>query len=264
LTFESKTRGLIQSYADVGNGTPAGLLLQYQGGNVGIGINSEPIGNLHVWESIQFGDDPNVANNFHLVSNGANNHNAFRLWNGNNGSGILLMTVLPTGEVGIGTDDPQSKLDVRGRVTTEVLEITGGADLSEQFDVKPSGDLRPGYVVSIDAANPGGLVVSSRPYDRTVAGVISGAGGVRPGMLMGQHGSVADGSQPVALTGRVYCWVDASYGAIAPGDLLTTSRTSGHAMRVDDPDMARGAIIGKAMSPLPQGKGLVLVLVNLH
>ena len=31
----------------------------------------------------------------------------------------------------------------------------------------------------------------------------------------------------VALAGRVYCKVDATYGAVAPGDLLTTSPTAG-------------------------------------
>ena len=103
-----------------------------------------------------------------------------------------------------------------------------------------------------------------KAYDRGVAGIVSGAGGVKPGMLMGQHGTDADGEVPVALTGRVYCWVDASYGAIEPGDLLTTSDTPGHAMRVDDPSRAHGTILGKAMTELAEGRGLVLVLVALQ
>ena len=78
-------------------------------------------------------------------------------------------------------------------------------------------------------------------------------------------GSVADGEHPVALTGRVYCWADASHGPIQPGDLLTTSDVPGHAMRVtDDPARANGAILGKAMTSLSEGKGLVLVLVSLQ
>jgi hypothetical protein len=68
---------------------------------------------------------------------------------------------------------------------------------------------------------------------------------------------------PVALTGRVWCWCDASYGAITPGDLLTTSATAGHAMRADEKrDIRRGCVIGKAMSKLEKDKGLVLVLVQ--
>lgn len=156
-----------------------------------------------------------------------------------------------------------------GRITCDVLQINGGSDLSEKFDINPApvSEARtpePGHIVCIDPTRPGQLVTSSQPYDRTVAGIISGAGGVKPGMLMGQAGTAADGRQPVALTGRVYCWVDADQGAITPGDLLTTSSTPGHGMKVADPARAQGAIIGKAMSALPKGRGLVLVLVSLQ
>jgi hypothetical protein len=150
-----------------------------------------------------------------------------------------------------------------GRITTEVIEITGGADFSEQFDVS-CGSAAPGSVVSIDPTSPGQLCLSSAAYDRRVAGIISGAGGVKPGLLMGQRGTEADGQHPVALTGRVYCKVDASYGAIEPGDLLTTSPTTGHAMKVTDHAKATGAILGKAMTSLESGRGLVLVLVSLQ
>ncbi len=153
------------------------------------------------------------------------------------------------------------------RVTTPILEITGGSDLSEQYEIRgirtellPS----PGMVVSIDPENPGDLVVSNNTYDRRVAGIISGAGGIKPGMLMGQSGSVADGGYPVALTGRVYCWADASNSPIEPGDMLTTSDTPGHAMKVTDYTRAQGAVLGKAMSSLDEGRGLVLVLVTLQ
>lgn len=155
--------------------------------------------------------------------------------------------------------------DGNGLVRTQVLEITGGSDLSERFDIN-AGDLEPepGMLVSIDPANPGELVLSTTAYDRTAAGVISGAGGVNPGMLMGQAGSIANGKHPVALTGRVYCHVDASFGEIEPGDLITTSSTPGHGMKVGDHDQAQGAIIGKAMTGLKEGRGLVLVLVSLQ
>ena len=159
-----------------------------------------------------------------------------------------------------------------GHVSVNVLEIQGGADLAEKFDVGGASsaaraelvDLQPGLLVSIDPQHAGKLVVSDRAYDRRVAGVISGAGGVAPGMIMGQAGSVASGQQAVALNGRVYCWADASGGPITPGDLLTTSDTAGHAMRVKNYSKAHGAIIGKAMTTLQRGKGLVLVLVTLQ
>lgn len=69
---------------------------------------------------------------------------------------------------------------------------------------------------------------------------------------------------PVALTGRVWCWSDAAFGPIVPGDRLTTSATPGHAMKASDGDRADGAVIGKAMSELTSGKGLVLVLVSMQ
>jgi hypothetical protein len=149
------------------------------------------------------------------------------------------------------------------QVTTQVLKITGGADLSEQFDV--TGDrVEPGMIVCIDPENPGKLVRSSGAYDSRVAGVISGAGGIKTGMLMGQTGSVANGQQPVALSGRVYCLVDAAYGAIQPGDFITTSDTPGYGMKATDPLNGHGTIIGKAMTAQVEGKGLALVLINLQ
>lgn len=152
-----------------------------------------------------------------------------------------------------------------GRVTTPILEITGGSDLSEQFDIGNTSLLpEPGMVVSIDPHQPGQLTLSEGAYDRRVAGVISGAGGVNTGMLMGQSGSAADGEHPVALVGRVYVWADATDCPIEPGDLLTTSQRPGHAMKVTDHGRAAGAILGKAMTGLKEGQGLVLTLVSLQ
>jgi hypothetical protein len=119
-------------------------------------------------------------------------------------------------------------------------------------------------VLIIDTESPGKLRVSGKAYDRCVAGIVSGAGDIQPGVIMGQTGTLAAGEHPVALSGRVYCWADASNGPIAPGDLLTTSDTPGHAMKVTDYAKAQGAILGKAMSCLEEGKGLVLVLVTLQ
>ena len=151
----------------------------------------------------------------------------------------------------------------QGRVITDELQITGGSDLAEHFHVDAHHE-GPGTLVSIDPHGGGGLIATSKAYDRSVAGVISGAGDINPGMLMGQEGSIADGEVPVALIGRVYVKADATKGAIIPGDLMTSSDLDGHAMAVRKPRKARGAIIGKALTGLDSGTGLVLILVNLQ
>lgn len=151
-----------------------------------------------------------------------------------------------------------------GRITTSELQITGGADIAEPFMVNDLEEVEPGTVLSIDPMNPGQLKIANKAYDRCVAGIVSGAGSVKPGLVLRQKDSEADGKHLVALTGRVYCLVDASRGPIEPGDLLTSSDTPGYAMKVTDQNKAFGAIIGKAMTKLDTGKGLVLVLVTLQ
>jgi hypothetical protein len=103
----------------------------------------------------------------------------------------------------------------------------------------------------------------SREYDRTVAGVVSGGGGLRPGFVLGKR---EDGGArvPVALLGRVFCKVDADYAPLGIGDLLTTSPTAGHAMKSRGPQRSSGAVIGKAIEGLASGRGLVPILVALQ
>jgi hypothetical protein len=64
--------------------------------------------------------------------------------------------------------------------------------------------------------------------------------------------------------GKVYCKVDARFGAVEVGDLLTTSPTLGYAMKTTDPFKAFGAVIGKAMCPLGEGQGLIPILIALQ
>lgn len=153
-----------------------------------------------------------------------------------------------------------------GTVFMKQVALTGGADIAEPFEIAATNDVapQPGMVVSIDATKTGELCVSKSGYDRAVAGVVSGANGIDPGMVLSQEGSIADGSHPVALTGRVWVWCDATNGSIEAGDLLTSSDTPGHAMKVLDHARANGAVLGKAMSKLDGGRGLVLVLVGLQ
>ena len=149
-----------------------------------------------------------------------------------------------------------------GRTKTKVVEITGGADLAELFRVSED-KTEPGTLLIIDAANPGQLTISTNAYDTKVAGIVSGAGNVKPGLTLHQEG-VMEGDTEVAIAGRVYVKAIGSNGSIKPGDLLTTSDRPGYAMKATDPDRSHGAVIGKAMTALDHGEGLVLVLVNLQ
>ncbi len=152
----------------------------------------------------------------------------------------------------------------KSRIVIDQLQILGGSDLAEHFDIVSKHVLpMPGMVVSIDPEGTGKLVISDIPYDKRVAGIISGANGIDPGMVMSQTGSIADGEYPVSLTGRVFVYVSDEGGEIMPGDLLTTSSKPGFAMKATDNHKAIGATIGKAMSGVDEN-GFVLLLVNLH
>jgi hypothetical protein len=153
---------------------------------------------------------------------------------------------------------------VSNNCSVGTLTIRGGADLAEPFNISTSqGGVSEGAVVVIDEQNPGHLKLSDSAYDTHVAGIISGANGVNPGIQMHQQG-IIEGGRNVALTGRVYVQADTSNGAIKPGDMLTTSGIPGHAMKVTDHSRAAGAILGKAMTGLSKGDGMVLVLVTLQ
>jgi hypothetical protein len=249
--------GFVQSH----NREP--LALNPLGNNIGVGTTS-PSNSLHV-----VGPTPGDANEGQLriaLSNGN-----FVLLGRASDYGFLQshnrepLALNPLGNnVGIGTTEPETELDVAGTTRTNILQITGGSDLAEPFEIEGAALVEPGMVVSIDPERIGGLRIATEAYDRTVAGIVSGANGLNPGLTMVQEGAAADGFHPVSLTGRVYCWVEASNGPIQPGDLLTTSDIPGHAMKVTDHAKAQGAIIGKAMSALEKGRGTVLVLTSLQ
>jgi len=150
---------------------------------------------------------------------------------------------------------------IKNKSGTTVIELGEGLDYAEGFDVINATEVRPGTVLVIDPENPGRLNISEVAYDMKVAGIAAGAKGLGSGVRLG--GGQFDCN--VALAGRVYCNVDATQGAVQPGDLLTTSSVPGYAMKVEDHTRAQGAILGKAMESLEQGqKGQILVLVTLQ
>jgi hypothetical protein len=156
------------------------------------------------------------------------------------------------GHVGV-----EGNLDVAGDIS-----LVGG-DCAEDFDVAADCEdvIEPGVVVVLGPE--GSLRYSTRAYDKRVAGVVAGAGGLRPGIILDRR---RDRSRrlPVALVGKVSCKLDADYGGVDVGDLLTTSDTPGHAMRASDPSRAFGAVLGKALGSLRSGRAMIPVLVCLQ
>jgi hypothetical protein len=164
--------------------------------------------------------------------------------------------------VGIGVNerniDPDAILEVEGMTVTTSLKITGGSDIKE--DLNSIESLEPGDVVVLDELHPGKIRKTKQEYDKKVAGIISGANGVNPGLSLSQK-DILEGDYPLTMLGRVYVKVT---GEVQIGDMLTTSSKTGFAMAVKDYSLAHGAVIGKAMTNNETGDGLVLVLVNLQ
>lgn len=155
---------------------------------------------------------------------------------------------------------------ISGNLT--VPRINGDhADIAEVYNLKNKEDIELGDVVVIDTENPNTLKKSDIPYSTNVAGIISGPD--QAFIVMGKKEGMLD-DKPLALVGRVLCKVTTENGPIKPGDLLVTSSTPGHAMKTEPigelngyPVYPHGCIMGKALEPLDEGTGKILVLLCL-
>ena len=139
----------------------------------------------------------------------------------------------------------------------------GAADFAELVKVDNTArKYEPGDVVVVSPTQDRAVALSSKAYSTAVIGVYS----TRPGFVGSEHpmSDALPGEIPVAIVGIVPVKVSAENGSIHRGDLLTTSNTPGHAMKVTDFARAQGAVFGKAMTALPGGQGHVLVLVSLQ
>jgi hypothetical protein len=177
----------------------------------------------------------------------------------NAGGGVTeKFTILGNGSIGVGTTAPTAMFHVTGDIKADGNIAAKYQDVAEW--VRTPRPLTPGTVVVIDTVGPNQVVEGSKPFDPLVAGVVS----ARPGVVLGEK---SDDKIAVAHSGRVKVKVDARYGPVAVGDLLVTSPTMGHAMRAtaDGGNSVKpGTLLGKALEPLANGQGEILVLLTLQ
>jgi hypothetical protein len=245
--------------ANIGNA----MTLVKANGNVGIGT-SNPDRRLHINDG-----DLKITNNgksgtIEIATN-------FQAINRRNPDGIMYYEIAGQeyhmfgGDIigdasirNVGTDQYKwNNIYASGTTKTGVLEITGGGDITEK--AKNTEGVQAGEVVVIDPTQPNQVKRSQKAYDKTVVGVVSGAGGIKHGMQLAQEGML-DGNTNFAIAGRVYVKVT---GKVKVGDLLTTSDKAGYAMAVKSMKKAFGSTIGKALSE-PNAEGLVLMLVMMR
>ena len=234
---------------DIFNNTQARIHLDGNTGNLNLRDGSS-VNRVHLSAGDQRIEIMNGAGRIIAMMGGGGNIRA-----GTNGEGgdIFLYPSTATDIFNNG----QASIHLNGETGDIILS---NADCAEDFEFHDAG-VEPGTVVVIGSQDL--LVPCSKPYDKCVAGVVSGAGGYKPGIVLDRHQPSAN-RRPVALVGKVYCRVDAQFGSIEVGDLLTTSSTPGHAMKISDSTRAFGAVIGKALREWPSGSGLIPMLVALQ
>jgi hypothetical protein len=173
-----------------------------------------------------------------------------------NSSGAIL--------IGRGLGSTRFRVDPLGKVFADGGFQTGGADFAESFAVR--GDRKhyeAGDLLAIDRDGARRMVLAQEPYSHLVAGIYS----TKPGLLGTPHTMFdpeLEQEVPLAVVGVVPCKVTAENGPITAGDLLVSSSRPGYAMKGTNRKRMLGAVVGKALEPLPSGKGTILVLVTLQ
>ncbi len=126
----------------------------------------------------------------------------------------------------------------------------GHTDLAEM--VAYSGEGEAGDVIVIDDQNDNSAKLATKPYDKTVLGIIS----TKPSLII--TGGIEEGKL-LAVAGRVPTKVTNINGTIHRGDLLTTSSVPGHAMKAT----AAGPIVGKALGECSESSCVIWVFLNI-
>lgn len=287
----------------IGSATLGNSPITVSGSNVGIGTTTPPTSPLVVSDTngaISF--DPRIISTYAgynewAINSGSSYYSLIDFKRGGNdvvrigapldrfavSTGnpyVENFTILPSGNVGIGTTSPGAKLEVYGNLkltansggsitfqdgTTQSTAYTGvtcGGDYAESVDVTGKRtSYEPGDVLVIDANAPGRFLKSAEPYSTLVTGIYS----TKPGTV-GRRQTTAKSPDevPMAMMGIVPAKVSAENGAVKLGDLLVSSSKPGYAMKGTDRSRMLGSVIGKAMGKLDSDTGVIEVLVTLQ
>jgi hypothetical protein len=240
----------------------------YGEGVSGIGVMGKSASGTGVWAESGSAEAVHAVTNSNEAAVAAYNTNAgdgFAVYGKKTGdkgfAGFFEGNVWVGGDMSVGKDISVSgKIDCpKGTLTCFDVSISN-ADCAEEFELAGAEVIEPGTLMSF--RTDGTLCPSLGAYDSKVAGVISGAGEYKPGIVLDKR--QGKNRVPIALMGKVFCKVDAEFSPIEVGDLLTTSPTPGHAMKATDPLKAFGSVIGKALRSQREGRGMIPVLVALQ
>jgi len=168
------------------------------------------------------------------------------------------------GQLILGTDGHDGNLVVRGSTGQTTVFINGdagditlrNADFAEDFDVAVEATAIPGTVMCL--ASDGRLEACDAHADTRVVGVVSGAGGTSPGLVLDRQTGVS-ARAPIALVGKVGVFVDPEAPELVPGDVLTSAARTGCATRADY-DTPPEAILGRMLRS--HSPGMVVMLVR--
>ena len=154
------------------------------------------------------------------------------------------------------------RVDTSGRVFADqtvhaAAFVTGAADVAEWIRV--SEPVEPGDVLTLDPSAPATYRLCRVACSSLVAGVVS----TRPGVVLGVDATAGDRAR-LALVGIVPVKVTDEGGTIQPGDLLVSSSTLGHAMRWAGDGPCPCSLVGKALEPMTDETGVILILLTAH
>lgn len=172
--------------------------------------------------------------------------------------------------------DVEMRVDSNGNLYLDG-SVNTPADFAEMIAVSSgAASVEPGDLMVIDPTGERAIVRSSEPRSTLVAGVYS----TKPGLVGSErewdqlepsgertelgHADMARlyDEIPMAVVGIVPVKASTENGPIRPGDLLVSSATPGHVMR--DPLAPNGTVVGKALTSLESGTGLIRILVTLQ